>query len=219
MIDRILYICLKSSPQRVGFVNQQVERLQPIGIPIEVMPAIEAPTLDCEALRKCGMVLKDEWHDRHLTPGEVACTMSHKEAWRKAQVSDETIMVLEDDCQLGPDWYPRWCQIIKELQLCDHGEIFVVASQHKTWPENRVTVSPNLMISKCESGGTAGYIITPRAAYHLLEETRIIKWATDGHFGNVTRKLTTYVTEPQLGWAVNFPSVIDPFGKRTYRAH
>ena len=216
MISKAYYICLKSSELRVKFVNEQVKKFQSIGrFPVEVFNAIEGPSIDCQKMRDDGLVEKDTWHNRDLTPGELGCTLSHRAIWEKVLFGDK-IMILEDDCELVDGWYPRLIEVATKVLFCD---LFVLASQHKTWPENRTKVKDDVYRSKRESGGTSGYIINQLAAKELLHESKVIKYATDGIVGNVSERVATYITEPQLGFAQNFPSVIDPFGARTYRAN
>jgi glycosyl transferase family 25 len=164
---RALYINLDRQPGRRASIEAQGARL---GLALERIPAVDGRAIpEAERAR---LVPPDA--DPPLSASEVACTMSHMEAWRSIAASaDPWGLVLEDDVFLAADlaaWAgdPGW--------IPPDAEVVRLASSHRPV---RLDASPTL-----ERGGRAlvrlrspaldlgGYLISARHAAAALAHPR-----------------------------------------------
>ncbi|NKB26982.1 MAG: hypothetical protein GKR99_05255 [Rhodobacteraceae bacterium] len=116
-----------------------------------------------------------------IHPAEVACTMSHRQAWRQLLESGAPAgVVLEDDVVFAPgftdvlhaDWVPSFADVIRI-------EVFNSTAMLE---KMRRLPGHNRQIGRLKSSqsGTGGYVITRKAAERLLADdsriTRPIDW-------------------------------------------
>lgn len=152
---RVVVINLDRSPDRLAMFRKQAERL---GIGFERLPAVDGKTIRV----KRGA----------LTPSEIACFESHRLAWKSLVDSGEPwLAVFEDDVILAPPIaeflsdpkrFPANADLIKletsasKIVISRRGVRFRSYSLHR-------------MLSI--HWGSAGYIVSRRAAIRLLERT------------------------------------------------
>jgi glycosyl transferase family 25 len=152
---RVVVINLDRSPDRLEMFRAQAETL---GIAFERLAAVDAATIQ---LRRGS-----------LTPSEIACFESHRLAWQSLVDSGEPwLAVFEDDVILAPPIaeflsdpkrFPTNADLIKlETSACK-----LVISRRRVRFRSH---SLHRMLSI--HWGSAGYIVSRRAAIRLLERT------------------------------------------------
>lgn len=151
--------------------EQRMARMQALlearGLVWRRIPAVDGRALSDETL--------DEWSIRHgdgerlLSPGEIGCLLSHREAWRLIVDSNEPGIVIEDDLHLSADahelmsaaaWLPADADLVK------------IETTGKTVAVDRrwITAGAGHHLVRLRGAhlGTGGYIVTPGAARRLL---------------------------------------------------
>jgi glycosyl transferase family 25 len=160
---RVVVINLDRSPDRLAMFREQAERL---GIAFERLSAVEGSTIQVKR--------------GPLTPSEIACFESHRLAWKSLVDSGEPwLAVFEDDIILAPaiaeflsnpKRFPTNADLIKletsssKIVISRRGVRFRSYSLHR-------------MLSI--HWGSAGYIVSRRAAIRLLERTTNYRLSVD----------------------------------------
>jgi glycosyl transferase family 25 len=164
---RTLVINLDRHPGRMAMMAGQLDKLK---LPYERLTAIDRRGLAASQL--AGI---------YLSPGEIACHLSHRKAWQRLVNSgDETALILEDDVVLSPllaevlatpGWIPRDALAIK---IECHFQDIVVSRAEREAPGA-------LALARLRSlhYGSAGYIITRRFAERLIAARAEKFWAVD----------------------------------------
>lgn len=132
--------------------------------------AIDGRNADLEEWRLTAS--EERWH-RTLTGPEIGCFLSHRKTWQMiVDQPDAYAAVFEDDIQLSSDaaallgqadWIPESAECVK-IDTSSVGGIF--DHQRETGFRDFT-----LMTSRGDLRGTAGYIISRRAAQSLLDQT------------------------------------------------
>lgn len=140
---------------------------------------------------------------RILSPGEIGCLLSHREAWSRIAASGEPGVVVEDDIHLAgaasqllrdPAWLPADADLTK---IETTGKSVQIG-------RNRLSIGHGVALARLKSAhlGTAGYIATPKAAQHLLAKVKQCDRALDHLMFDPASPLfaglTTYQTLPAL---------------------
>ncbi|MEM7776944.1 MAG: glycosyltransferase family 25 protein [Pseudomonadota bacterium] len=111
--------------------------------------------------------------------GMTCCFLSHRKAWNVAANAQEWTVILEDDVHFGEgtkfflattDWIPPGVEFVK---LETFGQKVLVQRRGHHIGDRR------LLRLASSHVGAAGYMITPRIAQRLLEESETIDWSID----------------------------------------
>lgn len=186
---KCLVINLDRSTDRLDRVTSEFAR---IGIAFERVPAIDASKgpLNIPAAP-------------HLTKPEIACFLSHRKCWEIiADGADQHVAVFEDDvvfrCDAslflsGDSWVPLDADIVKVETFFGHvrlARLFSLGNGH----------SLGRLVG--EHLGTAGYVISKRAAQKLLVRTAHLKEPVDlalfSPNSMICARNTTYQVTPAL---------------------
>lgn len=153
---RAVVINMDRSPERLAAFRTQAESL---GIEFERLAAVDAATIQARRGR--------------LTTGEIACFESHRLAWKSLVQSGEPwLAVFEDDVILAPavapllrqaDWIAKGVDLIKL-------ETFMART--KIAPAGIPVAGTCLHRLQATHCGSAGYIVSRRAAEWLLSRTQ-----------------------------------------------
>lgn len=88
--------------------KEAFERNNPTIGDINWLSAADGNDIKYDDIKELGFDTPDYWRDpfknRRLTKGEVGCFISHFILWRMCAQMNQPIMVMEDDCILGPEW-------------------------------------------------------------------------------------------------------------------
>ena len=171
----ILLINLDRAPERLARLE---ERLGARGLAFERVAAVDARTLSRAEIERH---VEGIGHWGWMTPGEIACFLSHRKCWRLIVERElPYAVVLEDDVVpgrlageilAGGDWIPADTDLVKletdlkpvrlSAKASGHGETFEVARLHSS--------------HYC----AAAYVVTHHAARRLLMETERFRDAVD----------------------------------------
>lgn len=162
---QVLVISLERSQERRKRVEEQLVKTS---IQWRFMNAVDGYALShLPSAYKKSKVMRLQGYE--LSPGEVGCYLSHIEAWKACVNAQMITLVFEDDFLISP----RFESLLHDL-LGIHHEWDLVRLSGIYETKDRVIVSQNsfnLVHNLGDPCGTASYILNPRAAKILLENT------------------------------------------------
>ena len=132
----------------------------------EWLTAIDASDVNHRALKSIGFSSDLSWRDpylnRKLKSSEVACTLSHRQAWLKCVELDEPVLILEDDAIIGDRYTDKQAKkLIKNYDLVYFG-------RNENKPDQVVSIDDELEVPAYPYN-THAYAITPKVAQQLLD--------------------------------------------------
>ena len=149
---------------------------------------------------------------RSLSPGELACALSHAHVWEIALSRDIShALILEDDAELSPEFL----QTISNLALFPSDwDLINFCTTAPQMPTGNI-LPPNLNIGNISKkmSGTVAYVVTRKGLETMLEHAYPIKAAADGLLSSlaIMGHLRCYGTIPQIVKpSANFDSSIWP---------
>lgn len=150
----IFYINLSSRPDRRAFMEHQADRL---GLSLERIEAVTPDDIPASEL-----AFAAQW----LGKGELACSYSHRAAWRLIlERGLSAALILEDDCTLSPE-LPA---VLADPDLMSPGIDMLQLETHpshgvlgRPLPTASQRIAKRRMMSSCL--GTCGYVMTSRLA-------------------------------------------------------
>lgn len=167
----IFWINLDSRPDRRQFMETQFEGL---GLASERIAAVTPETLDAQIRAR----------SLRLAPSELCVTASHAVAWGRLLERGLThALVLEDDACLSrtlPSFLAEASALVTELDLV---RIETGRRRVRLGPVSHA-LRCGVTLRRAHSGqwGTAGYVISRRAAERMLTEPRLFDMALDDVF-------------------------------------
>ena len=130
--------------------------------------ATDKDILSYELLRKNGMSTNLSWRDpyknRKLTRGEVACAISHRNAWAYCLEIDEPLLILEDDAILLDNYDEQYYESLTK----DYNLIYL--QRNENTPERVEPIDDMIEVPAYPYNCTA-YIVTPESAKILMDTT------------------------------------------------
>lgn len=161
----IFYINLDSRPDRRAFMERQAALL---GFGMERLRAVTPADIPQAEL---------DYASRWLGQGELACSHSHRAAWRLiVERNLPAALILEDDCVLTP----QAAQVLADPDLMSPGIDMLQFETHpsrgvlgRPVPTRDSTVTLRRMMSSCL--GTCAYIMTARMARHCIDHPDLPK--------------------------------------------
>lgn len=169
MPPKTFVINLDRATERLEAITSQ---LHTIGLSFDRIAAVDGRALDSDALERLAPDPKSRLQARRLTPGEIGCLASHRDAWRR--LVDSRIpwgFILEDDAILGP-------KVTDALDVFAHQTVFDLVKlegiTHKArhnFGAEMVAGSPAIYLMETVSAGTAAYALTRPGAAKLLRIT------------------------------------------------
>ncbi len=166
-----------------------------IGTAFERVAAVDGRDLDRKAIAAASP---------DLSPGEIGCLMSHREVWRRIVTRGEPYAsVLEDDIFAAPtlarlleeeSWIPADADIVKletthDLVRVDQAPITTVCNR-------------GLLRLRSTHPGSAGYVLSAKAAASLLARTEKLRRPVDAALFELpegeARGLTVYQVDPAV---------------------
>lgn len=172
---KILVISLKRSLDR----RKQVEKeMQKISLPWSFLDAVDGSALAAIPIEY--KPLKVELLQGYaLTPNEIGCYLSHKEAWKRCVQENTPTLILEDDFVLSPN-FEKTLKIILEaygdwnfLRLQGLYEV-----EYETLNEKS---GVSFVKNKGDAVGATAYLLKPEIARHLIKHSSDIYEPVD-HF-------------------------------------
>ncbi|MBD9455618.1 glycosyltransferase family 25 protein [Rhizobium sp. RHZ02] len=163
---KILIISRKAEQRRRQFQSRQMQRL---GLDFEFLDAFEASDLsveDCQAAA-------NTWPSPTLRE-DIACFTSHRLAWKIIVERNERTLILEDDAVLASGFADAIRSIearrdnwdcVYDLEFAPRPHILAKSAAWTDGMHRATRVFQNRV-------GSAGYVIGPRAALKMLEDTK-----------------------------------------------
>lgn len=100
-----LMVLLINLPRSTERRERMEQRLSAIGLPYELLPAVDGRARWDELLASVDVPAFERHTGRDVLPGEVGCYHSHLRAWQRFLASDaQTLLVLEDDMVFHADF-------------------------------------------------------------------------------------------------------------------
>jgi glycosyl transferase family 25 len=190
-------INLDRSPERLAHMQAQAAT---VGLQFERVPAVDGEALSEAELDRYRLAAAP----RPLTAGEIGCWLSHQAFWRLAATADALwSMVLEDDVALSPN-LPAALDAAGELPAdADIVKIDTTLSVPAELARPSVPFAGRALHRlRRNSWGTAGYLVSRRAAAWLAQHARAVEAPIDVHLfsprSSLFGALTTYVMDPAL---------------------
>ncbi|BBL77335.1 lipooligosaccharide biosynthesis protein LpsA (plasmid) [Methylomagnum ishizawai] len=187
---------LARSSERRAHIHRH---LQALGLPFEIVPAIDGATLGPADLatvydpRQAVASL-----GRELTPGEIGCALSHLRLYRRMVDEDiEAALILEDDAQPGP----ALCRLLAaRADLPDDWEVVMlyhVDGQLSRWGRRHWVPGYRIGRFAHPAFSTLGYLVRRGAALKLLAQTLPLRAPID-HWtgGSLAAGLRLYGVDP-----------------------
>jgi len=110
---KIVVISLERSLDRRKLVEKEMQK---ISLPWSFLNAVDGSALIAPPIEyKPGKVKRLQGYA--LTPNEIGCYLSHKEAWKRCVQEDAPTLILEDDFVLAPD-FEAILNIVLEASNC-----------------------------------------------------------------------------------------------------
>ena len=128
-------------------------------------------------------VPRTQWHDvgfnhqksravleRDLTPGEVGCFLSHRNAWKKAASADCPSLILEGDAKLDQDSRNVCQKRAARPQTWELAMLYYSKCVPSVWQQQRLDDTFRLAkFANRRAYCLAAYMVTPEGARKLLE--------------------------------------------------
>lgn len=159
------FINLDRSPDRLAWFSRQGQAL---GLDLVRVPAVDARDLGADEIERQRALSSG---NSELSPGEIACLLSHRKVWRMLlEGGDEWAFIAEDDIHFAPDagsflassdWIPAGVEMVKaETNL-------LLRELSKTvWG---TPFGHELRQLNADDFGGGGYFLSRQGAMRLLE--------------------------------------------------
>lgn len=190
---RALVINLACYPDRWAFQQQQLTRL---GVTFERLAAVGVDELTDEDYQRWAT----NW-ERLMRPVEVACFLSHQQAWQRVADSQAPWLILEDDALMANDTSAVLSALSEQyasqqlsadlITLEAHGRKKLVSKRAQS-----LTKDYQLRNLYQDRTGAAGYVLFPSGANKLLQRVDTQGAALADALISSTYSLAAYQMEP-----------------------
>lgn len=159
---QILVISLARSLDRRVKVQQEMEK---ISIPWEFLDAVDGSSLKQPPVEYKAQKVK-RLQGYFLTPNEIGCYLSHKEAWRRCVKENILTLVLEDDFILSPEFESTLAALLSALSAWS----FVRLQGLYEVPSQPIEVLNNIQLVRNigDAVGATAYLLKPEVAQTLI---------------------------------------------------
>jgi len=172
---QILVISLKKSLDRRKQVAQEMQK---ISMPWTFLDAVDGSALDLPPVEyKANKVKRLQGYA--LTPNEIGCYLSHKEAWKRCVEENVPTLILEDDFVLSSDFEMTLNALLSEFTEWD----FLRLQGLYEVPFKKVIEHSGLTLVKNQGDavGATAYLLKPNVAAQLIKHSTSIYEPVD-HF-------------------------------------
>ncbi len=192
------YINLERAKERRQHMESQAARLGLDLVRIDAVDGLAMPSADAEK------VCPVPGRTHKLSMVEIACFLSHREAWSLIATGDDThAIILEDDLFLSPD-FPYFANSAN--WIAEGYDVIKIETTARPMllarPRLDAGLGRNLWRMASENRGSGGYVLSRKAARILLEETKTfadpVDYALFHPHSHVWKLLTFYQLVPAL---------------------
>jgi len=172
---KIVVISLERSLDRRKLVEKEMQK---ISLPWSFLNAVDGSALIAPPIEyKPGKVKRLQGYA--LTPNEIGCYLSHKEAWKRCVQEDAPTLILEDDFVLAPD-FEAILNIVLEASNCWN---FIRLQGLYEVPYQVLFEKAGISFVRNEGDavGATAYLLKPEVAKQLIEHSEDIYEPVD-HF-------------------------------------
>lgn len=143
-----------------------------------------------------------------LLENEIACFASHHLAWEKCIELNAPILVLEDNCDLLPDFYNHLYSFDDLAQKYDFLKLAATSKNSFVHIES-ISNTTSIVRFKKKTCGIMGYIITPKAASQFTDNAEEFIEPVDNYMEKPYKHgISTYTIQPDLVKRADIPSTI-----------
>ena len=202
-----------------------LEQIDTLGMPVEIVDAIDARGLDAEAMRshQGDQTYFRSRYGRDMKPGELGCALTHQKIYRRILEDEVDIaLVLEDDF-----WVPQPLPDLPRLLLSMKADWLILGypartafeARHSRWLDPVVVTRhlPGRYVSgvslRRKNHGTLAYAIRQSAVQRLLEPAIVTVADDHAYFGRRVRiehlRPMIFVEKPGLVSAISGDERLD----------
>lgn len=191
---KILIINLERNVERKLFMRQQLEN---IGYDYEFVAAVDGSQLPLEWQNKAS---RSDFYNQitgnvgFVSLNEIACFASHYSCWQKCIELNQSILVLEDDVLLLPNFRPALSYLNLLVNKLNYVRLMVLEKHRE-----RQRVTENLLLYTDFPCGGQGYVIIPDAAKKLVKHANKFYSPVDMYLDRwYLHGLRAYCVDPEL---------------------
>ncbi|EEZ83719.1 TPA: glycosyltransferase family 25 protein [Vibrio alginolyticus] len=194
----------RSVDRRVRMENA----LNKANIPFEFIEAIDSSAPNFLYSERSNDDLTRKRFGYRLVENEIACFSSHHLAWEKCLELNEPILVLEDNCDLLPEFFDVFSHFDTLAEQYDF--LKLAATKPKSFKViSSVNNKLNIVRFNKRTCGIMGYILTPHAASKFIKNaTQFIEPVDDYMEKPYKHGVSTYVLRPDIVKRADIPSTI-----------
>lgn len=172
---QVLVISLRRSLDRRAKVEQELKK---VSLPWSFLDAVDGSALASPPVEYQPLKVK-LLQGYPLTPNEIGCYLSHKEAWKRCVAENLPTLVFEDDFVLSPEFE----SVINALMNEKDSWNFVRLQGLYEVPNREITSvgGAKLVKNLGDAVGATAYLLNPHVAQVLIDESRTIYEPVD-HF-------------------------------------
>jgi glycosyl transferase family 25 len=206
-MERMMQFYLINLDRSVDRLQWIMQRMDSLRVEVQRVAAVDGKLLSLDEIERWEKVR----HPRFgMGPGEFACFLSHRKAWKAVlRGEDDWAFVAEDDIHVSdqfPDflandtWVPSDANLVK-----------AETAMQRVWMAPSVEMlvhGHSLHVLKSFHGGSAAYFVDKKTASWLLDQTETFCTTVDQLLFNpdfkIARQLTNYQVDPALAiqdWA------------------
>ncbi len=202
---KIFVINLKRSVERRERIKNT---LQQANIDFEFIDAVDSSTPNFLYSNRRNTYLSRKKFGYTLVDNELACFSSHHLAWEKCLELKVPILVLEDNCNLLPNFYKNYYSFKDLAQKYDFLKLGATRKRAYVTVED-INDTTSVIRYKKRSCGIMGYIITPKAAKQFINNANEFIEPVDNYMEKPYKHgVSTYTTKPDLVKRADIPSTI-----------
>lgn len=172
---QILVISLTRSLDRRSQVEQEMQK---ISLPWSFLDAVDGSTLAVPPVEyKPNKVKRLQGYA--LTPNEIGCYLSHKEAWKHCVAKNTPTLILEDDFVLSSDFERVLSTLLNEIRIWSFVRFqgLYEVSFKKVFEQSGLALVKN----QGDAVGATAYLLKPQVAAQLIKHSADIYEPVD-HF-------------------------------------
>lgn len=191
----IFYINMSTRPDRRAYMETQLAAL---GLLVQRIEAVTPSDISADDLRQ----FCNPEQPSFLRPNELGCTLSHERAWRSLIESGaDRALILEDDIELS-DLLPAFLAEVDGIDA-DLIRIETTGARTRVYPATQTGPSGiSVRPFRSTPMGSAGYVISARAARRLVGDTAVRQRQLDlalySPFANPGKSLSRVLADPAL---------------------
>lgn len=177
-------------------------------IPFDFIEAIDSTVPNFLYSERSNEELTRKRFGYKLVDNEVACFSSHHLAWEKCLEVNEPILILEDNCDLLPEFFEVFPHFETLVQKYDF--LKLAATKPKSFKLiSTVNDKINVVRFKKRTCGIMGYVLTPHAASSFIKNAiQFIEPVDDYMEKPYKHGIATYVLRPDIVKRADIPSTI-----------